>query len=97
MRLAGIAAIVALIVSQRFSLLQVMHVYWSILIYQMIGKMLVDTSLEGDIRSDAEYTPLSYEEQTSPSDVDTGLSPQSSQQSLTYSQYSEVQHRKKGY
>lgn len=78
-------------------ILQGMHIYWFILIYQMTRTLLIDSSLEGDIRSEPEYAPPVYEEPNSlPSD--SALTPQSSMQSITQQSHSEVQvHRRKMY
>lgn len=63
------------------SMSQGMHVYWFVLIYQMTKTLLTDKSLEGDIRSEPEFTPLIYEDPTSLSE--SALTPQSSLQSVS--------------
>lgn len=73
-----------------------MHIYWFILIYQMTKKMVVDSTFEGDIRSEPEFTPLTYEEPVITSE--SALTPQTSDHSFTgTSQYSDIHKRKKAY
>lgn len=56
--------------------------YWFNLIYQMAKALVVDTNMERDIRSDAELSPHTYEENTVTEDIDGPLSGESSQLSL---------------
>ena len=42
-----------------------MHIYWFHLIYQMAKSLLLSHRLDGDVRSDPEYSPHVYEDSNS--------------------------------
>lgn len=60
--------------------LQGMHIYWFYLIYQMARALLLESTMDKDIRSEPEFSPHAFEENSITDD--SQLTVESSQQSV---------------